>query len=752
MKAPKESQSEAVRATSDTREPEGTLQRRVDEGTRQRAQHDRLAQLQADGNRNGLPPPLKSGIESLSGLDMSDVRVYRNSARPAQLQAHAYAQGADIHLGPGQEEHLPHEAWHVVQQKLGRVKPTIQMKDGVPVNDDRSLEHEADTMGTSAMALGLGTQVSSPLTLEVLESQSTKDKAPMQKMEGVDSTFQLVENRPEASAQRELQENAGNQIGSLEARGAAANFAPGLPIQRRLVLNEVDITDSLETRELEDVVDEVNDAMIADHRVVANENLLADLNESEPKIKKQLAKWIEDAPGLANSSSKSHPIFGRKQQNRNYSNYYDLARALLGWVKGKPVRHVEKEIAEDVYKNASLQAVLNGLCVKLYYKIQNLQADGVDRRTHEEIIQELTTGISIAKGAYNSEQEWVESESGESIQLGHYQRYYSNLKDDISIIGDVSHGVPKNQLEFLRNPGKEEYGGVKEKIIMLHDLMEYFGKRQKWNPKTKGQGLLPVETSAETMVTTEVDPTGERTASISMIADSLPEINRARGKGLTSASRDEDAPSTLLARKLGLPVWAGQSMTTVRMMKLAQWVGASNLENSALAMGIFAYWRKDYDHRSDLAYHTMFEVLDVAKNFGVSYLMKGREHVPPVINMKEVYFESKKRYEVLLDEGRIVSDRLVRLNVRGELGDRIKVLLAEMNEMVSKIKEAFRIVSSIGGADGERRKNISEIVINLEYALQKHREIKAILNQIPIPALKGAPVLAAEGNPVGAAI
>jgi hypothetical protein len=27
---------------------------------------------------------------------------------------------------PGQEQHLPHEAWHVVQQKQGRVKPTGQ--------------------------------------------------------------------------------------------------------------------------------------------------------------------------------------------------------------------------------------------------------------------------------------------------------------------------------------------------------------------------------------------------------------------------------------------------------------------------------------------------------------------------------------------------------------------------------------------------------------------------------------------------
>ena len=94
----------------------------------------------------GLPAQLKTGIESLSGLALDDVLVHHNSAQPAQLQAHTYAKGADIHLAPGQEKHLPHEAWHVVQQKQGRVRPTEQMK-GSPLNDDLLLEQEADIMG-----------------------------------------------------------------------------------------------------------------------------------------------------------------------------------------------------------------------------------------------------------------------------------------------------------------------------------------------------------------------------------------------------------------------------------------------------------------------------------------------------------------------------------------------------------------------------------------------------------------------------
>ncbi|MET3026589.1 DUF4157 domain-containing protein [Flavobacterium sp. UW10123] len=107
--------------------------------------------LQRKTNNTGLPDNLKSAIENLSGHAMDDVKVHYNSDKPAQLNAHAYAQGTDIHLASGQEKHLPHEAWHVVQQKQGRVKPTLQMKGKVNVNDDKGLEKEADVMGVKAL-------------------------------------------------------------------------------------------------------------------------------------------------------------------------------------------------------------------------------------------------------------------------------------------------------------------------------------------------------------------------------------------------------------------------------------------------------------------------------------------------------------------------------------------------------------------------------------------------------------------------
>jgi hypothetical protein len=116
-------------------------------------QHKAAEPIQRAENKTGLPNQLKGGIESLSGMSMDHVRVHYNSPKPAQLNAHAYAQGSDIHVAPGQQRHVPHEAWHVVQQAQGRVKPTMQLQSGVPVNDDTGLEREADRMGARAMQM-----------------------------------------------------------------------------------------------------------------------------------------------------------------------------------------------------------------------------------------------------------------------------------------------------------------------------------------------------------------------------------------------------------------------------------------------------------------------------------------------------------------------------------------------------------------------------------------------------------------------
>lgn len=105
----------------------------------------------ADKNTTGLPDSLKAGVESLSGMSMDHVKVHYNSARPAALNAHAYAQGSDIHVGPGRQHLVAHEAWHMVQQRGGRVGDNVRSHIGLSKDErQRALDAHMLAMRTPA--------------------------------------------------------------------------------------------------------------------------------------------------------------------------------------------------------------------------------------------------------------------------------------------------------------------------------------------------------------------------------------------------------------------------------------------------------------------------------------------------------------------------------------------------------------------------------------------------------------------------
>jgi hypothetical protein len=105
-------------------------------------------------NNTGLPDEVKSKMETSLNSDFSDVRMHPDSSKATEVGALAYTQGSDIHFAPGQfkpgspdgHQLIGHELSHVIQQREGRVQPTIEVA-GMPVNDNPALEQEADTMG-----------------------------------------------------------------------------------------------------------------------------------------------------------------------------------------------------------------------------------------------------------------------------------------------------------------------------------------------------------------------------------------------------------------------------------------------------------------------------------------------------------------------------------------------------------------------------------------------------------------------------
>ncbi len=102
----------------------------------------------------GFPNLLKAGFTAM-GHDINPT-VHYNSNKPAQLNAFAYAQGNDIHLGAGQERYLPHEAWHVLQQRQGRVASTAQFfgqeNRQTPLNLGESAGYSPDGIAYTSMS------------------------------------------------------------------------------------------------------------------------------------------------------------------------------------------------------------------------------------------------------------------------------------------------------------------------------------------------------------------------------------------------------------------------------------------------------------------------------------------------------------------------------------------------------------------------------------------------------------------------
>ncbi len=171
--------------------------------------------IQKKENKTGIPDGLKAGMESVSGMSLHDVSVHRNSDKPAQLQAHAYAQGTDVHLAPGQEKHLPHELGHVVQQKQGRVAPTTQLKGQVPINDSTSLEKEADTLGAKAKSLGASAEVSQLKVMEEEEPVQGKFVGTAQRKAAEAEEEEPVQGKFDGVAQREEEQEVTEETVSI---------------------------------------------------------------------------------------------------------------------------------------------------------------------------------------------------------------------------------------------------------------------------------------------------------------------------------------------------------------------------------------------------------------------------------------------------------------------------------------------------------------------------------------------------------
>jgi hypothetical protein len=352
----------------------------------------------------------------------------------------------------------------------------------------------------------------------------------------------------------------------------------------------------------------------------------AEYNSYLPQIEAKLRKLIVEPTGhkgyheLLETHIGKHPDFGAKVQNVKVNNTTELARGLLGWVKAKPNRHQEKVIAQKIYKDGRVEELLDVLITRMNSRIMRLPASQL-------IVRELASGRSA-----------IELDRPLGTYLPANRQSPEHLQHRVSAIHSHVDGL----MALLRNPTRFT---IRDKIMVLHDLSEYFGQ-PRHTPRTHGTNLLPAVTDRDMQSTTAVDANGYRTNSSS--DRGWIQIRQPDGSERAwMSTRNENAPSTILARERNIPVWAGQSYTAMRMFKLAEWVGGSKHEIGAVAYGIFAFWRLDYDHTTQLAYHTLHEVLDIAQNFGISYTVNDQTATLSMVSWMVAYREATSLAEVL---------------------------------------------------------------------------------------------------------
>jgi hypothetical protein len=468
----------------------------------------------------------------------------------------------------------------------------------------------------------------------------------------------------------------------LDASSAPQGGAAGIPVQRLVSVKHDVFTDDptnakppAKLRPTGDLITEVTDAVTKS----GDPKLLKEFTDNSVKVKEQAQKWAADS--AVGSAGTGNHKYGRKKQARTYPTYEAAGRALVGWVLQKPGRHEEKEFANQLVDDPDFAADLDSVLTKLRAWIENIGKDPSklhDRNMSvdlDRIRAELASGMGGTQAAPKP--------------FGRYQSHLDrpNALHPTAFQGDF--------LAVLDNPAQYS---VRDKIVVLHDVYDYFkpGNPAHKDPDTAGRGVLPDTPDGARLVSSQaMNPDGTR-----KLAGS--------DRGSTTTVRDENAPSTRMAREHRIPVAAGQSFTAARLLHLGEQINATPGEMNTVALAIFAFWRIDYDHTVALAAHTLHEVLDIAANFGVPY------------NMKVPQRGSNQYPRVVAQRARRTGDKL-----RQQLGPLRNAVDDMKSDITSRFLGSFRQNGRQGRADS--------LLLEYEAALDHSDVLRAAMERATDP-------------------
>ncbi|MGW1840119.1 eCIS core domain-containing protein [Streptomyces sp. NPDC002067] len=542
------------------------------------------------------------------GVDFGSVRFHTGdqAAQSAtELQARAYTVRNHVVFGKGVERDkktVAHELAHVVENEKGTSFTSVPYGDNVNVSE---------VNGPS--------EVAAEATAERV--MSTPAPAPSAAPAGHDTTT----------------------VARRKSDGGGSAPSAGLPaVQRALTVGDRDFTKEYQAKTarrdekdhaaiLKKMTDEVSQHFLKDAAKEFSPEERKDFVNEAKRINWQLAKAIVSPVGLKNEYHPAlrgvvgtHPDFGAKNHDIQVNNYTDLARNLMGWVYAKDNRRQEKKEAEKMHRDPDLDIYLNVLLRRMHGYTRAVQKGrNMSDRDIAVMEQELRTGRAhirsqITKDGVRDPDKQAGKPVGSYIAHfdGTMNKKFRGTRLDARIMdrGGLT--------AVMKDPEKFD---LREKMIVLHDLSEYFG-HSTHTPPTAGKKAVPEMTEDDQQSTLAFDHRGKRVSTTRdrgqnalLHDDGTPKLND-RGKPATHPStRNENSETTRNAREKDIPVWAGQSWTAARMFRMAVTSGASLEEIAALGWGIFAFWRTDFDHTTDFAYHTLHEVMDIAQNFGLSY-------------------------------------------------------------------------------------------------------------------------------------
>jgi hypothetical protein len=299
---------------------------------------------------SSLPEDTRGKMENAFKTDFSNVNIHTNSQSATDVGALAYTQGNDVHFAPGQfkpntqsgQELIGHELTHVVQQRAGKVQPTTNV-GGMPVNDSKGLENEADNMGRKAAQFRLNPSspveknTSNPIassTIQRQEDTAAQTQNTSLAATPVQSTHQspapvsgnataLVENAPQAQEGNATTAPKGGQK-SEESKGSKApapaqtqeNIAPASKKAGKAAKSTSSKTDAAFEGEKEKITlkaTEQKEHEPTEKKVIDTQKAAkAPANEVQSLAQeKQVGKMNEQQPGEFNAAAFEEKLLAR---------------------------------------------------------------------------------------------------------------------------------------------------------------------------------------------------------------------------------------------------------------------------------------------------------------------------------------------------------------------------------------------------------------------------------------------------------